>query len=323
MSTDYEATDGDDRISIVVKTVQNDSFQLSLLRITSILRLKEIISETVSISIDRQRLIYRGIVLQDPLTINDYQIASGHTIHMVARPENYRELQRHAELTSSIPTRSVPDITTPLLLGSSRSTGNSYQTNNSQQIPSTDNSATTDNSLEHIRQGLLSLHTIYSTMNTRDLSSSQSLISLSDSTFENSTRKYFMGQWVDVKDTVNQWLEATILDINEPDGQVYVHYNGWPSRWDEWISVDSARLAPFRSRTRHVPNSNQTLPNPNTSMQNAPITGVDDIRTLLPEIAYQFRSAYPILNRAAVLAQQVTYSNYYCGSIVFMTFSIE
>ena len=30
---------------------------------------------------------------------------------------------------------------------------------------------------------------------------------------------------------------------------VYVHYNGWPSRWDEWIPVDSPRLAPFRTRT--------------------------------------------------------------------------
>ena len=29
------------------------------------------------------------------------------------------------------------------------------------------------------------------------------------------TRKFFVGQWLDVKDTVNNWLEATIMDITD------------------------------------------------------------------------------------------------------------
>lgn len=34
-------------------------------------------------------------------------------------------------------------------------------------------------------------------------------------------------------DTVNKWLEATVYAIH--DDFVMVHYNGWPSTWDEWI----------------------------------------------------------------------------------------
>ena len=56
--------------------------------------------------------------------------------------------------------------------------------------------------------------------------------------------KYEIGQWVDVKDTIDQWLEAQIINIQ--NNQVYVHYNGWGNRWDEWIDFSSPRIAPFK-----------------------------------------------------------------------------
>jgi hypothetical protein len=40
-------------------------------------------------------------------------------------------------------------------------------------------------------------------------------------------RRFFVGQWVDVKDTVAQWLEATVMEINEAERLMFVHYNGW------------------------------------------------------------------------------------------------
>lgn len=27
------------------------------------------------------------------------------------------------------------------------------------------------------------------------------------------TSKFYVGQWLDVKDTVNQWLEATVMEV--------------------------------------------------------------------------------------------------------------
>jgi hypothetical protein len=40
-------------------------------------------------------------------------------------------------------------------------------------------------------------------------------------------RHYFVGQWVDVKDTVSQWLEATVMEVDEAERKIFVHYNGW------------------------------------------------------------------------------------------------
>jgi hypothetical protein len=56
--------------------------------------------------------------------------------------------------------------------------------------------------------------------------------------------KYDVGQWIDVKDTIDQWLEAQVIQVR--GNQVYVHYNGWGTRWDEWIDCDSSRIASFK-----------------------------------------------------------------------------
>lgn len=84
------------------------------------------------------------------------------------------------------------------------------------------------------------------------------------------TRRYFsVGQWVDVLDTVDQWLEATILRIRGE--YVYVHYNGWPERWDEWLHVCSPRLAPFRTRTQHATLAMGLCPWPVNLLPSAPV----------------------------------------------------
>ena len=56
---------------------------------------------------------------------------------------------------------------------------------------------------------------------------------------------------VDVKDTVDQWLEAQVVDLQDtPDGRIlYIHYNGWPNRWDEWIKASSPRIQYLRTYT--------------------------------------------------------------------------
>lgn len=71
------------------------------------------------------------------------------------------------------------------------------------------------------------------------------------------------GQWIDVKDTIDQWLEAQVTKIRP--NQVYIHYNGWGSQWDEWIPTDSPRIAPFRTHTLQYPTSRYQCPSPNIS----------------------------------------------------------
>ncbi|KAG2521788.1 hypothetical protein BBO99_00005627 [Phytophthora kernoviae] len=79
-------------------------------------------------------------------------------------------------------------------------------------------------------------------------------------------RQFFVGQWLDVKDTVNQWLESTVMDI--AGGKVLVHYHGWPTRWDEWIDFDSDRIATFRTRTLHTQSTQRMSPVPTTRVPN-------------------------------------------------------
>lgn len=164
-------------------------------------------------------------------------------------------------------------------------------------------------SLEHIRQSMLTMLTLMSTMSTvsvRDFhdngaaqetkQTEQEAESKESATESNTTatattttsaarsaqRQFFVGQWLDVKDTVDQWLEATVLDIN--DGKVLIHYNGWPSRWDEWIDFSSPRIAPFRTRTSHLLSTVSDSPSPVTVAAHAPTTGVNDMRLVLPEV---------------------------------------
>lgn len=88
--------------------------------------------------------------------------------------------------------------------------------------------------------------------------------SLVESRFNVCRRSLVIGQWVDVRDTVDQWLEAQILAVQDSgDGQtVLVHYNGWPSRWDEWIQTNSPRIQPLRTHTFQALDSDIASPSP-------------------------------------------------------------
>ena len=78
--------------------------------------------------------------------------------------------------------------------------------------------------------------------------------------FDFSNRKLKIGQWVDVKDTIDQWLEAEVINVR--GDEVYVHYNGWGYRWDEWLKMNSDRIAPFRTHTVQSPYTTYMSPNP-------------------------------------------------------------
>lgn len=67
--------------------------------------------------------------------------------------------------------------------------------------------------------------------------------------------------WIDAKDTIDQWLEAQVTNIR--DNQIYIHYNGWGARWDEWIEISSHRIAVFRTHTVQNPKANYLSPVPN------------------------------------------------------------
>jgi hypothetical protein len=78
-----------------------------------------------------------------------------------------------------------------------------------------------------------------------------------------------------------------------------------PTRWDEWLHFDSIRLAPFRTRTVNS-TGHQSSPAPNHAVVHAPLTGPDDVRVLIPELARLVMMLQPALAEAAALCGGVS-----------------
>lgn len=205
-------------LRISVKTLQNETYNIEVENNAPVLSLKGLIRTTTSIEEERQRLIYRGKVLEDESLLRDYQIEDGHTVHMVAKPANFRELKRKAEVTSppqphrQMP-HAAPSSSSPLMAAAP---GQGMEAGG--ETPITPTPPPSISSLEHISQGVLTMNTLLSTMN----------LSVSNtSDHPNMSPVFYVGQWVDVKDTVSQWLEATVLQVDMSARRVFVHYNGW------------------------------------------------------------------------------------------------
>lgn len=185
--------------------------------------------------------------------------------------------------------------------------------------------------LDHVIQGMMTLRTVLSTVavqpeveqrsemvrseideeeNNEDteinLPNQPTTTSFADDITQSRLRRgprcFFVGQWLDVKDTVNQWLECTVMDISED--KVLIHYHGWPSRWDEWIDFDSNRIAAFRTRTVHTVNSQHMSPMPLTRLPNAPSIGSPDLREMVAGVRDLMREIMPQVERFADLCEE-------------------
>ena len=65
---------------------------------------------------------------------------------------------------------------------------------------------------------------------------------------------YFVGQYLDVQDSVGKWCVGNILSIS--GNKLLIHYQGWASKWDESIDMNSKRIARYLEYTgRNDPSS--------------------------------------------------------------------
>jgi hypothetical protein len=330
------------RVSLTVKTMDDCDFYLQNLdKETSVLTLKQQINNIKGIEEERQRLIYRGRVLEDHYTISHYSITDGNIVHLVARPENFRELRRESETQSeSGGGNSTPD--------NNIATSQATTTTTSTTTANTQNPTVNADMIEPIWQSLLSLHTLFSVSRDTLPSSTTTATTTNDnarlksnendeqdskdekespateesvasfasavshrefaespaSSVWNDHIEYYVGQWLDVKDTVAQWLEATVMEVDAEQRRLYIHYNGWPVRWDEWIAFDSPRIAPFRAITRHTSFNGQSCPTPVTTVPNAPRSGPNDYRLLFPEMARVLGTVTPLIQEASGIVQR-------------------
>eukprot|EP00742_Colponemidia_sp_Colp-10_P004877 GILJ01005210.1.p1 GENE.GILJ01005210.1~~GILJ01005210.1.p1 ORF type:complete len:2590 (-),score=405.82 GILJ01005210.1:174-7943(-) len=64
-----------------------------------------------------------------------------------------------------------------------------------------------------------------------------------DSDEDMSLRQYAVEQKYDILDSLGKWLPGTIKRVTE--GQLYIHYDGYKTQFDEWVEIDNDRVAPL------------------------------------------------------------------------------
>jgi hypothetical protein len=59
-----------------------------------------------------------------------------------------------------------------------------------------------------------------------------------------------VGVACDMLDTTDAWLTATICAINNDTKQLQIHYTDWGDKYNEWVDMDTPRLAPRGTFTK-------------------------------------------------------------------------
>lgn len=192
-------------------------FEVPVVPDTTVSDLKKLIEFHCNIPASQQRLITQGKLLRDESKLSSYKLSEGHVVQLSSSPPN--------------PLESEPQDQS------------SNRRERYREISQSER-------FETISQSLQTVDLMFDILNPRV---EDEIIG-----FDNRQRRFFIGQWVDVLDTVEQWLEAQVVDISitAQSSQVYVHYSGWPSQWDEWIDSSSQRIQPFHSYT------NQSITSP-------------------------------------------------------------
>lgn len=219
-------------LTITVKSLDGQSLEVTLAATTLVRDLKGVVEERWEVPANRQRLLYRAQVLEDTQPLNAYALQSGAVVGLVSNLQ--REAQEEGDQNDPLAdiVRLVSGAPAALISRRPRRQPVRRDITEAERV-------------EAMRQNLLTLQSLLDSRNRTPPEGDQLL------GFDYGRRALSKGMWVDVKDTVDQWLEAQIIDMRTTatGTMVFVHYNGWPSRWDEWIDSKSPRIQPLRAKT--------------------------------------------------------------------------
>lgn len=209
---------------------QEPDFTVTLHPDDELSQLYDEVSSVTGLSREQQRLIYRGRLLAavnpnevpDDSSLNTKDSSSdpsqnqklkdivgltdGHTIHLVRKKmqseEESNEGTNHQSAAGNSPSSPTSGNATSSLLSALLGVGSEERRNRRApyRLREEDWIRPDPGSMESVRQGLLTLHTL-----------------LPASTGSASARQFYQGQWIDCRDTVNQWLEATVVNIVYPN----------------------------------------------------------------------------------------------------------
>ena len=239
-----ESTNNEE-ISIKIQTLDN-TYSFKINQSLKILDLKEEISKKFKIPKDRQRLIFQGKFLKENEKLSFYKITDGCVLQLIAKSleenNNTNQTESHNRNNNGRLNEIYPIIQIP------------FRTNRRRRRVSMPHFDITEY-FEGFYQNLISLDNI-NKCKINDYNYNNNIIEAFD--FSKST--YEVGEWVDVKDTINQWLEAQVIKVQNE--KAYVHYNGWGTRWDEWIEFSSPRMRNFKTYTLQTPLAFSVSPYP-------------------------------------------------------------
>ena len=247
INTDKDVND----ISIRIQTMTN-SFAIKINKNVLVKDLKLKISSLYNIPPQCQRLIFQGKLMQDNSSLNYYKISEDCVVHLVARTleevNNSTQNSNQSSRTNLIVNNSqgllLEEILPATPFSSNRRRG--------RIMPHFDYSEC----IESMYQNMISIDNFIKCR--KEYNPNSNIID----GFDFSKSEYELGEWVDAKDTIEQWLEAQIIQIDKENRRAYIHYNGWGTRWDEWINFDSPRMQNFKVYTLQSPAAGYNSPYP-------------------------------------------------------------
>ena len=206
--------------------------------------IKQKISEIFNVSLERQKLIFQGRMLLNNEKVANCRISHDSVLHLLVKPPENSTSSNHINQVSEVLSNNGSDqqqrtniedvvnslIEIPILRSRRR-----------RRRPST--TFDLSDSFESMHQNITTINNIISCrskFNEVEIINTRTILP-----FEFNKVKYEVGQWLDAKDSIDQWLEAQVVHVR--NNQVFIHYNGCGVRWDEWIDFSSQRLAPFKT----------------------------------------------------------------------------
>ena len=273
-----------EEILIKIKTMNSTTFPINITKSSKISELKSKIFQKVRIQSTNQRLIYQGKVLDNSRKLEDYKIGDGDVIHLVeTNNQNYQQppnnnistINNNNNISSRIMESFFPNFSNLLRRNETRSNSTNprlLNTNiNTNGISDSFKHLLFSNKYNFSQSGEILTQQINTISNLIELSANINPINaeITKFTYSSKNDKFKIGQWIDVQEVNTQkWIEGQIINMRERDNTINVHYLGRPSNNNEWIKIDSERIALFRTFTSQDFLKNYYCPYPNTFNNN-------------------------------------------------------
>ena len=278
----------EEEILVKIKTLDNQ-ININIRKNATLSELKEKINRILNIPLTDQRLIYQGKILQNNTEkIKHYKIANESVIHLVIRKLTLSD-DINQNIINNEETNSENSTGNNNGLGFIRMNHNSnrrLQRKNMHFDPS--------DCIETLYQNILVINNLIKIRNNFTISNFMQNKTIIP--FNLGKKKFEIGEWVDVKDTTDNWLEGQIINKRNINNkiQLLIHYNGWGNRWDEWIDQSSNRISFFRTYTLQSMQSYLLSPNP-TSVYDGNILNDNNLKRPV-DLFFYFNKISNIIN---------------------------